>query len=549
MFKLNKNRIIAFSCFIILIFSISLYLGYETIMPTSLPKDYEEKIITLDDVKNSEPSFNMTLSHLNNMSKKPHPVGSEEQNEVRTYLTNQITKLGCTYTEEDFVTEGVDNKNYLVKIDAPNTDTGTLFVSHYDSAENGPGAADDLISVSSMLEALRSVKDNGNLTNDMYFLFTDGEEVELNGSTYFVNTHPEMKEKIKLVVNLEARGTNGTLLMFETSDNNKEVIKMLNKSVSNLTAYSFMKTIYRTMPNNTDLSVFLDNGYKGINFAALGGGENYHMESDNYTTLDRKTAYMYHKTSIELVNYLSTSNINKLDSQEDAMYFSFFKGNTIAISNSVFFLLEIIVCVCALIWLSFVLIKKKCRIKDIIKVLLTATLSIPISMAFSFIEKKIAGLFLEGGTLLELIHWLDFMLILLVVVVILGVTLVIFRSAKLVQTPQGLILGVFPLFFVITIVLLFTFQSAAYLTSIPLFLLLICSISIYFTERLKKLRILSLIIGTIVITITSATLFVPIIITLYQAFFIKIFFAYAGLTALAVSACIALAGGLYKEIS
>lgn len=169
-------------------------------------------------------------------------------------------------------------------------------------------------------------KSKNQLKNDIYFLFTDAEEIYLWGADTFVKDNPDMINNIDLVINLEARGNSGTLLMFQTSDRNMGLAKALDKAVSHNTMFSFITAIYKTMPNDTDLTRFLDTGYPGMNFAMVGGSENYHQNTDNYKNLDRDSAYMYFKTTTGLADYLSTVDLNTLESKEDAVYFPFLKG-------------------------------------------------------------------------------------------------------------------------------------------------------------------------------------------------------------------------------
>jgi hypothetical protein len=50
--------------------------------------------------------------------------------------------------------------------------------------------------------------------------------MELFGSEHYVNTNSSSKDNIKMVINLEARGTSGPLIMFETSLQNKQIIQI-----------------------------------------------------------------------------------------------------------------------------------------------------------------------------------------------------------------------------------------------------------------------------------------------------------------------------------
>ena len=54
-------------------------------------------------------------------------------------------------------------------------------------------------------------------------------------------------------------------------------------------ATSAAEAVYRRMPNETDLTVFLDAGMAGMNFAAAGGITRYHTALDNADLLDQRT--------------------------------------------------------------------------------------------------------------------------------------------------------------------------------------------------------------------------------------------------------------------
>ena len=61
----------------------------------------------------------------------------------------------------------------------------------------------------------------------------EGEEDDLLGAEAFVAGDPAAKE-VGAVVNLEARGTTGASLMFETSDRSGWIVDLFAKSVPKL---------------------------------------------------------------------------------------------------------------------------------------------------------------------------------------------------------------------------------------------------------------------------------------------------------------------------
>jgi acetylornithine deacetylase/succinyl-diaminopimelate desuccinylase-like protein len=107
--------------------------------------------------------------------------------------------------------------NIFVQLNSYVSDRAIMFVTHYDSWPNSPGAADAMLPVAAMIEALRSQANNNNLQNNIYFLFTDGEEFAALGALAFIHDHPHLRDSIDMIINLEARGNAGGLTIFETS--------------------------------------------------------------------------------------------------------------------------------------------------------------------------------------------------------------------------------------------------------------------------------------------------------------------------------------------
>lgn len=550
------------------ILAIGIALGYYQITPTRAPKDNQVEMITLEAIEGEAANYSMVMSHLYEMAKAPHPSGSDEIDKVRNYILTQFDKIGCEYQVQDFTVDMTDTirekvaayqnhikgdpeeqkfleeyyaslgfasyeewyradiqctdtnilncVNYIVKIDAPDTDNGVMFVSHYDSTSYGPGAGDDLISVASMLEALRDVKSKGNLSNDMYFLFTDAEELDLYGAAAFVPEYPEMKDSIDLVINLEARGNNGPLLMFQTSDHNKQIVKEVSKALDQISMYSSTAAFYKTMPNDTDLTEFLDAGYTGINFAVIGGSEHYHQMTDNYENLNRNTAYMYYKTTMDLADYFSNSDLKNLSSSEDAVYFPFFKGNTVIISNLAMFIFSCLVGIASFIWIILLLLQKETKIKECAGTFVSLLFILVGAALGGFLGGMLYNKIRGSGSLADLIGRLNILFYIICFFIILDSLIHVFQAAKKASSKQTLILSGLLVFNLLNWVCTFLLNSLAYLFTVPLLLLLLYSILLYTVKDSKKKKYISygylLLQGIIVLM-----LYTPIVYMMYSA--------------------------------
>src|SRR5690606_28153045 len=97
--------------------------------------------------------------------------------------------------------------------------------------------------------------------NDIILLFTDGEELALDGAKLFMDEHPWAKE-VGMALNFEARGTSGpSNMILETNQGNAELIKeFIKANPSYPVASSLMYSVYKILPNDTDSTVFREAG-------------------------------------------------------------------------------------------------------------------------------------------------------------------------------------------------------------------------------------------------------------------------------------------------
>jgi hypothetical protein len=231
------------------------------------------------------------------IAKKPHPLGSTENDRVREYLVGRLRELGTnpevqTATVARYRPRGPDTwagvNNLVAKIPGTHPTGAVMMVAHYDSVSSGPGAGDDAASVAAILEAVRALKAGAiPLRNDLIVLFTDGEELGMLGATGFVQEYPTLTD-VKAVLNFEMRGDYGPSMMFQTSSHNSWLVDQL-AAAALFPHGSSVTTSYRRSNYETDLDVFLDAGMSGMNFAAVRGITRYHTALDNVDLLDQRT--------------------------------------------------------------------------------------------------------------------------------------------------------------------------------------------------------------------------------------------------------------------
>ncbi|SHF87742.1 Peptidase family M28 [Flavobacterium fluvii] len=285
-----------------------------------------------DDAPLSEFSTKRALEQVKNISQKPHFVGSQNHDVVANYLVKELQNMGLQtsiqegYSFSDWGTL-TKCKNILARIKGSNNGKALLLLSHYDSAPHSysKGASDAGSGVATILESVRAfVYNKKQPKTDIIILFSDAEELGLNGAALFVTQHNWAKE-VGLVLNFEARGSSGpSYMLMETNAGNAGLVKEFAAAnaqypVSN----SLMYSVYKMLPNDTDLTVFREQGnIQGYNFAFIDGHYNYHTEQDDLNHLDKNTLAHQGKYLMPLLDYFSNADLNSTQATEDDVYFS-----------------------------------------------------------------------------------------------------------------------------------------------------------------------------------------------------------------------------------
>jgi hypothetical protein len=261
-------------------------------------------------------SSERAMRHLRVIATKPHPMGSSEHDDVREYIRGMASNLGLIAE----VQRNPVISNVMVRLNGTAKNGPAIaLVGHYDTVPLSPGASDDGYGVATLLETMRALKTGAPLKNDVIFLFTDGEEKGLLGAKAFVYDHP-WSQDVKLVLNFDARGNNGSMLMFQTSDQNKWLVEQFGKAAPSPVATSLMADIYRAMPNDTDFTIFKNAGAMGLNFACIGGFDAYHKQSDSLDNSDERTLQHAGSYALSLARHFGDLDLGQA-AQGRAVYF------------------------------------------------------------------------------------------------------------------------------------------------------------------------------------------------------------------------------------
>ena len=258
---------------------------------------------------------------LDGIARSPHPVGSGEHECVRERLVEEITSLGLACQEQTGMVGGTPLTNLVARI--PGTaSTGTvLCLAHYDSVPTGPGAGDDGVGVVAWLEALRTLGARGWLPrNDVLLLLSDGEELGLKGADLFASTEPVV-EDVEVVLNLEAIGNGGPAVLFELGPQNGARVREFARAVRAPTGTSLGDSVYRRMPNDTDLTVFLQRGIGGFNLALTCGSPAYHAPHDTPANLDPRSLQHMGECALTLLERVGDLDLDRELDGSDVTFF------------------------------------------------------------------------------------------------------------------------------------------------------------------------------------------------------------------------------------
>ena len=316
----------------------------------------------------TEFSAERAMISINRLADEPHSVLRREAHDrARDDVIGMFTDLGYTPTvhsdpmfdlsdpADKRIFDGLsaeqqatlkDTPTDTIVVDVPGKSERTMaLMAHYDSAtveadENGHqqitdgtslGAADDGYGVAAIVETLRALKAEGRQPeNSLKIVITDGEEIGLVGARNEMRHHRADYENVDLVLNLEARGTSGPALMFETSSNNSAVAGYFLSHVEQPATGSLLPSLYARMPNTTDMAALIPEGFTVLNIAAIGEAEHYHHATDAPRYVDHSTLQHYGDQVLGLTRaWAFDGQAPTLTADGDLHFFQLWRGLTV----------------------------------------------------------------------------------------------------------------------------------------------------------------------------------------------------------------------------
>jgi len=308
-------------------------------------------------------SAQRAMAHVRIISTVPHPIGSTALEAVRHYLTDQLTSLGLDpqiYSSVGFRVGrtgliGGNVQDIVARLKGSANSRAILLMAHYDSVKNAPGAADDGAGVASILEALRALRSGTPLKNDVIVLFTDGEEAGMLGAEAFVAGHPWLRD-VGLILNFDARGDRGPSLLFETSAGNGKLIQEAQRATPCIEGSSLFYTLYRMLPNDTDLTVFHPLNIPSLNFAFGNRLAAYHTRLDTADNLSTASVQLHGIYALYLARHFGQLDLAAFQARAgDDVFFNLFGKSLIAYPQSWTMIGEILITLllCTVLFVAF----------------------------------------------------------------------------------------------------------------------------------------------------------------------------------------------------
>jgi hypothetical protein len=260
-------------------------------------------------------------------------AGSPPNVRARAYIVEQLKQLGFDVRVQETdarrrdLGQAVRVANIVGILAGQRTEAVGL-LSHYDSVAEAPGAADDALGVAVALETARLFSARANRQWSLFVLVTDAEESGLMGAAALVGER-DITDRLKAYINIEAIGSAGVPVLFETGPGNGWLTAVWARSAPHPRGGSYAIEIYKRLPNDTDFSIIKTQDIPGLNFAAVKDSYAYHTPRDTAERLSPHTIRTMGENAIAIVDALQSVDITER-STADRIFFDI--AGTIGVS-------------------------------------------------------------------------------------------------------------------------------------------------------------------------------------------------------------------------
>ncbi|WP_170160108.1 M20/M25/M40 family metallo-hydrolase [Nocardia tenerifensis] len=266
------------------------------------------------------------------IAQRPHAIGTAEHERVRDYLVEELRGLGAQVEVQAGVGRypagirrdvlGMGRVANIVARMPGRDSTGTVFLTaHYDSVASGPGANDDGVGVGAVVEAVRALRAGGAaLRNDVVVLLTDGEEAGLLGAEAFVASGKDGRD-VGVVINHEARGAGGPVLLWRTTHPNGALIRAVERAAPHPNTDSLSTTLAGAQTSsNTDFASFEPGGLRVLDWAFAGRSAYYHSPFDDPEHVNLATVQQMGDNTLALAKEFGDKDLTVTEKTDRAFF-------------------------------------------------------------------------------------------------------------------------------------------------------------------------------------------------------------------------------------
>jgi hypothetical protein len=360
------------------------------------------------------------------ISQEPHSVAADPsaRAKVREYLKTRLESMGgqvelhqydSIVTTKRGVTYTFDAVNVMAEfppVNASADDTYLMFVAHYDSRypnwmPEGDvlsfGAADDGYGLGVTLETLANLLAvREDWKQGVKVLFTDAEEVGMLGMVEAWEKDRQLFDNVGLMINIEARGTYGPAVLFETSPGNEKILDLYSGNAKYPFTYSLTTVVYNFLPNFSDFTIVKD-GIPGMNFSTVGDINHYHTDKDNFSNVSERSIQHYGEQILPVAKaYLTDPKYSDKDyfrAEEDLTNFTIPAVGIFNFSKAAFAIANVVIFVLFLLLLVLEVVRGRVKLTDVLKkaavVLCIAVGVLALGELVAFVAAKCAGAYFK----------------------------------------------------------------------------------------------------------------------------------------------------------
>ena len=204
-------------------------------------------------------------------------------------------------------------QNIVAKLESGHGAKHSLLVNcHFDSVPQSPGASDDAVSCAIMLEIIHVLlQSEVELKHNIVFLFNGAEENMLPASHGFITQHV-WAEEVRAFINLEACGSGGRELVFQTGPAHPWLVEAYARVAPHPFASVIGQEIFQSgiIPADTDFRIFRDYGHiPGLDIAYMKNGYVYHTKYDTEDRIPDGSIQRAGDNVLEVVRHLAQSDV------------------------------------------------------------------------------------------------------------------------------------------------------------------------------------------------------------------------------------------------